>query len=193
MKGPVPSQEPIKNHGMDQSPSGFSRTLVWKERGQWAAQSSYSSWVERFLVQGNQPAWAVLGGSSLTESLRMKQSRTARRMQPQPNLHGDGAGAIKSIPELSQDDRVQTWGGKSLAMLSERNDVSVWEQIEDCNRVEPEIRDALYFAASFFPGLRQNTRGRHRARAVPEAPIAIEAIASAELWVLGENSCTEME
>ncbi len=160
MKGPVPSQEQIKNNGRDQLSIGLSRTLAWKELRRWTDHSSYSPRAVLCLVRGNQPAWRGMRGySSSVIPFVVKLSIIGRAVKQKPKNWVDAGVAIKSIRELIESHRGPTLEEQHLEVVSNRNGSPVVDQTllyyvslihsEDCTRVDPEIRDALILPRGF--------------------------------------------
>lgn len=154
MKGPVPSQEPIKNNGREQLSIALSRLLAWEDSGGWTAQSSHTPLAVRFLVRGNQPALrAMLGDSSRVIGPVFKRSRTDQAVKPKPKFGGDAGVLLNSIAELISSHRGPTRDKKHLEVVSERNSDPVLDQTllsdisfihsEDRPRKVREIRDPL--------------------------------------------------
>lgn len=160
MKGPVPSQEQIKNNRREQLLSGLSRTLAWKKSGGWSDQRSYSRWAVRFLVRGNQPALRAMGGylSSVIPFV-VKLSIIGRAVKQKLKNWVDAGVTIKSIRELIESHRGPTLEEQYLEVVSDRNSFPVMDQTlsdhvrlihsEDCTRVDSEIRDALILPRGF--------------------------------------------
>jgi len=160
MKGPVPSQEQIKNNGRDQLSIGLSRTLTWKEIAGWTNQSSDSPRAVRFLLRGNQPALrAMRGYSSSLIPFVVKLSIIGRAVKQKPKNWVDAGVAIKSIRELIESHRGPTLEEQHLEVVSDINGSPVVDQTlpdyvslihsEDCTRVDPQIRDALILPRAF--------------------------------------------
>lgn len=160
MKGPVPSQKPIKNNGRDQWSIGLSRTLAWEEIGGWNSQSSDSPRAVSFLLRRNQPALrAMRGDSSSVIPFVVKLSILGRAVKQKPKNWVDAGVTIKSIWELIKSHKGPTLEEQHLEVVSDRNGSPVVDQTlddyvslrysEDCNRVESEIREALILPRGF--------------------------------------------
>lgn len=129
MKGPVPTQEPIKNNGREKLSIGPSRTLAEKDIGKWANQSRHTPLAVHFWVRGNQlPLRAMRGDSSWVISSGVQLSIIGRAVKPKPKKWSELGVALKSIRELISSHRGPTVDEKQLEVVSDRNGSAVLDQ-----------------------------------------------------------------